>query len=176
MNNVDKSPKNKTDSHDVKKGGLLGKPGTFSRKVNVGCLIIIILLIIFIIMYSMPGFIAFRQQKRVDRIGEGIRTALEAYADNHPEHRYPEDIPNYAALRAIVNKHGGSLPEKQSDVDILHIRYILDDSKNYSIEIKFDLSLDKFLIVTPKGITRNRTKIITSSMDYKAKEIAQNRD
>jgi hypothetical protein len=155
MNNVDKSPENKTDNHDAKKGGLLGKPGTFSRNVNVGCLIIIILLVIFIIIYAMPGFVAHRHQMRVERIGEDIRTALEAYADKHPENHYPEDIPNYAALRTIVNKHGGSLPEKQSDVNISHIRYILNDSKKYSIEIKFDLSTgDQLLIVTPMGIRR----------------------
>jgi hypothetical protein len=42
MNNIDKSPETKTDNHDSKKGGFLGKPETFSRTANVGCLIIII--------------------------------------------------------------------------------------------------------------------------------------
>ena len=42
MNNTEKSSESKPDRHEGKRKGFLGKPGTFSRKANIGCLVIMI--------------------------------------------------------------------------------------------------------------------------------------
>ena len=42
MQKDEKSPASINCNHERKNGGLLGKPGTFSRKLNVGCLVIMV--------------------------------------------------------------------------------------------------------------------------------------
>ncbi|MDM8555951.1 hypothetical protein QUF75_14575 [Desulfococcaceae bacterium HSG7] len=125
---------------------------------------------------TVPGYLAYMEQQRfreATSVVEHFRTALEDYADKHPDHRYPEVIPDYATLRTIINKHGGSLPEKQSEAAIAQIYYILDYGKEYNLTIEVDVvRSEKFLLITPEGVT-SHSKIVTSSKGYKAQEIAQ---
>jgi hypothetical protein len=88
---------------------------------RIGCLLKWVVSGVILFFLYVSGFLAYRENSRIDQtaiIAESIRISFKAYADNNPTHRYPEDISDYAALRTIVNKHGGSLPEKQSDVAI----------------------------------------------------------
>jgi len=134
--------------------------GCLGKGIQVGLALFIILLIA---AYTLPGFLAYQNQRRVDRtayIAEGIRTALADYADNHPDYRYPDKIHNYAKLQILVNKHGGSLPVNQSDVNIDQIHYTSEDSKDYSSTITVDVPDNtpkgKYLTVTPEGVIRSR--------------------
>ena len=89
-------------------------------KNYIGCLMFLIMgMFCFFLFY--PFHLAYQKQRRVEEVksvAESIRTALADYAEKHPDNRYPEDIPDYTTLRTIVNKHGGSLPEKQSAATI----------------------------------------------------------
>jgi hypothetical protein len=149
---------------------------------RIGCLIGIVIgvvVLLYSLSFSVPGFIASRNILRIDQtaiIAESIRISFKAYADNNPNHRYPEDISDYAALRTIVNKHGGSLPEKQSDVAIKQIHYLLDYDNDYNLTIVVDVPdenyYERFILVTSDGVTRHSKRIV-SSTGYKAKEIAR---
>ena len=88
MNNADKSPEIKTDNYDHKKGGFLGKPGTFSRKVNVGLLVIIIPLF----CYSVWVFHNTNKSMRLREIKvlteknlRSVLTFCERHWENNPE-------------------------------------------------------------------------------------------
>ncbi len=136
-------------------------------------------ILFFLFSLFVPGFVAHQENLRIDQtanIAESIRISLKEYADNNPNHRYPEDISDYAALRTIVNKHGGSLPEKQSDVAIKQIHYLLDYDNDYNLTIVVDVPdekyKEKFILVTSDGITRHSKRIVNST-GYKAKEIAR---
>ncbi|MBW1693217.1 MAG: hypothetical protein JRJ41_03465 [Deltaproteobacteria bacterium] len=69
------------------KGGLFGKPGTFSRKANVGCLVITIICICFIIyvyyssskVFRDRGYISLAQQNLVQ-----VFRACEKYWEANP--------------------------------------------------------------------------------------------
>lgn len=149
---------------------------------HIGCLLKLIVfgvIIVFLFFLYVPSFIARREIGRINQtaiIAESIRIAFKAYADNNPNHRYPEDISDYAALRTIVNKHGGSLPEKQPDVAIKQIHYILDYDNDYNLTIVVDVpdgaGYKKFILVTSDGVTRHSKRIV-NSIGYKAKEIAR---
>lgn len=149
---------------------------------HIGCLLKLIVfgvIIVFLFLLYGPSFIARREIGRINQtaiIAESIRIAFKANADNNPNHRYPEDISDYAALRTIVNKHGGSLPEKQSDVAIKQIHYILDYGNDYNLTIVVDVpdgaGYEKFILVTSDGVSRHSKRIVNST-GYKAKEIAR---
>lgn len=142
---------------------------------RLGCLILI-LFGLFWFLVPFPGFLYNWEQRRIGNVtstAEHIRTALADYAEKHPDHRYPEDIPDYATLHTIVNKHGGSLPDKQSAAAIAQIHYILDYGKGYNLTIEVEAkNKERFLLITPEGVTRH-SEIITPSKGYEAKEIAQ---
>lgn len=87
MNNIDKSPEIKTDNHDRKKGGFLGKPGTFSRKVNVGLLVIIIPLFCFSVwvFHNTNKSMQLREIKVLaEKNLRSVLTSCERYWENNP--------------------------------------------------------------------------------------------
>ena len=87
MNNVDKSPESKTDNHNSKKGGLLGKPGTFSRVANMGCLIIIIPLFCIAVWMFHNTNKSMRLKEIRDLAEDNLRSVLtscERYWENNP--------------------------------------------------------------------------------------------
>ena len=133
------------------------------RKQQAGCLLLAILAFVgYLILSYGPGYVSYRHiqnlDRRVHQVGESIRTALANYTDNHPDHRYPDNIGNYQALHDLVNKHGGSLPGSSFDADIVQISYTSDDGSDYELIITLDVpersQRGRFLRVTPEGVTR----------------------
>ncbi|MCK4792989.1 MAG: hypothetical protein KAV87_55175, partial [Desulfobacteraceae bacterium] len=77
----------KTDNHDTKKGYFLGKPGTFSRTANVGCLIIIIPLFCFAVWVFHNANKSMRLREIRVLAEENLRSVLtsrERYWENNP--------------------------------------------------------------------------------------------
>jgi len=151
---------------------------------QIGCLLKLIVsgaILLFLFFRFAPGFMAYRENVRIDqtaKVAESIHIALKAYADNNSNHCYPEDISDYAALRTIVNKYGGSLPEEQSDVAIKQIHYILDYDNDYNLTVVVDVpdggGYKKFILITSDGVSRHSKRIVNST-GYKAKEIARDK-
>jgi type II secretory pathway pseudopilin PulG len=132
--------------------------------MEIGCLLAFLAFVGFLILAYGPGFVTYRREqsfhRRVHQVAESIRTALAAYADHHPEGRFPENVGDYQALRDLVNKHGGLLPESSVDADIAQISYTSDDGSDYELTITLDVPDNvrkgKFLRVTPEEVTRHR--------------------
>jgi hypothetical protein len=132
--------------------------------MEIGCLLAFLAFVGFLILAYGPGFVTYRREqnfhRRVHQVAENIHTAIAAYAGHHPEHRYPEKVGDYQALRDLVSKHGGLLPESSVDADIARISYASDDGCDYELTITLDVPDNvrkgKFLRVTPQEVTRYR--------------------
>jgi type II secretory pathway pseudopilin PulG len=131
-------------------------------KKGIGCLLALLVLVGFLVLVFGPGFVEYRREqslnRRIYKVAESIRTALENYAQNHPDHRYPDTVADYQALRDLVNKHGGLLPESPSDAHIIQIRYTSDEGTDYELIVTLDLPersrRGRSLRVTPEGVIR----------------------
>ena len=145
--------------------------------------VIFILGVLFLLWFAIrwPDYKELRNQRRVDLAeskANTIHDALATYSKRNSEGGYPHHISDYDDLRRIINQYGGLLPENQSDLAFAQIYYCSDDSKSYKMAIKVDLKLDerfetalrKFLIITPKGVTR-RSKISIPSPGCNVKEV-----
>ena len=69
------------------KGGLLGKPGTFSRKANVGCLTIICVLLLLLGLIYGPSLISYKSRGYDSEAKADIKnayTASQAYFTAYP--------------------------------------------------------------------------------------------
>ncbi len=122
MNNVDKSPESKTDNHDSKKGGLLGKPGTFSRKANVGCLIILPFVILMYVSIYLPGFIAYRKKtlcNQAESDANDVAIALADYFDdfNHTATPTFDQLKNWTSV-TLSGKNTATIMGADPNVNI----------------------------------------------------------
>jgi type II secretory pathway pseudopilin PulG len=115
---------------------------------------------------AVPNFIVYRNKSRVATVvhtSEAIRAALASYAVDSQEHRYPPTVgitADYATLRDLVNKHGGSLPNAQEFFEVKN--YVRFDSTQLGEEDSYALRLvvkgipetsrGSLLLVTPTGI------------------------
>ena len=139
-------------------------PSKVRSKMEIGCLLAFLAFVGFLILTYGPGFVTHRREqnfhRRVHQVAENIRTALADYADHHPKRRYPENIGDYQALRDLVNKQGGLLPESSVDADIARISYTSDDGSDYELIITLDVPdtvhKGRFQRVTPEGVARYR--------------------
>ena len=123
---------------------------------------------------AVPNFSSYRNKARVAATvgsGEGIRTALAAFAVDALGNGYPEQgiITNYNELTAIVNANGGTLP----DTPPFHlITYLSDDTDGdgaadiYSIRFSVagvDAPIrGAQVLVTPQGIFQCRNGLTAS--------------
>lgn len=115
------------------------------------------LVALFLLTLFVPSYLAHKDVQHIKGLtplAKGIQAALEAYAGNNPFHQYPENIPNYEALRKIVNKQKDFLPEKQSEAAIANIQYESENGKNYILIIEGDVNLEsRFRLITPEVVT-----------------------
>lgn len=146
------------------------------KSASTGCLnaiigILFALFILYILATAVPGFLAYRDRGRIVRIpsiAKEIQTALKTYAEKHPARLYPENIPNYEALRMIVSKQGGAIPEKQSEAVIGNIQYESENGNNYILIVEGDVnSENRFFLVTPDGVTKFLRAYSKTSPDIK---------
>lgn len=123
---------------------------------------ILVLAILYMLSIGVPGYLAYKNVQHIEGLtplAESIQAALEAYADNHPFHQYPENITSYEVLRKIVNKQKDFLPEKQSEAAIASIQYESENGKNYILLIEGDVNLQsRFRLITPEVVT-NFTRV-----------------
>jgi hypothetical protein len=83
----EKSPAYKHCNHDRKNGGFLGKPGTFSRKLNIGCLVIIVPLFCFAAWMFYNANKSLRLRENISLMENNLRsilTSCQKYWENNP--------------------------------------------------------------------------------------------
>ncbi len=162
MNNADKSQESKADKHDYKKGGLLGKPGTFSRKANVGCLLIIIP---FFIVVGWSGYnttMSMRLRAKCNIVENDLRsvlTACEKYWETNPKN----DCSLPASKQEQLDLGLNSDTVKVSIVNGKKGRFIAT-AKHYQIDkiFQIDNSGDIYIKVND-CLLKNRTEWIEAS-------------
>lgn len=120
------------------------------------------LVALFLLTLFVPSYLAHKDLQHIKgltSLSKGIQAALEAYAGSHLFHQYPENIPNYEALRKIVNNQRGFLPAKQSEAAIANIQYESKNGKGYILIIEGDVnSQSRFRLITPEGVS-NFTRV-----------------
>src|SRR5215510_6856373 len=92
-------------------------------------LMIVVAIIGILAAIAVPNFISYRDKSRVAAAvssGDGIRAAIASYAADSVGNFYPSGgsaFGNYAAMRTILNKNGGTLPTSSAQVNISSITY-----------------------------------------------------
>lgn len=103
-------------------------------------LMVVVAIIGILGLISIPTFVAYRNKSRVASVvasAESMRTALAGYAVTSPGNLYPlsDVIPDWDALRTIINANGGSLKSSLMDMQITDLVYTSDNGQTYSMEI-----------------------------------------
>ena len=131
---------------------------------RVGCLILIIVGGYFL-FHFLPGFMAYRAQRRLTEAEnwcQVIREALAAYKTNQKDHSYPLNITGWQTLRKIAGSQGANLPDTASAAKIKGFRYESANGSDYRLTIDVDLPedspLDRFLLVNPNEVTRHNDR------------------
>jgi hypothetical protein len=133
-------------------------------KNKVGCFLMIIIGFLFL-TYTVPGFLAYREQRRLDeaeRWSQIIQKALAAYKENHKDHSYPLNIPDWQTLRGIAGSQEINLPDTSLAAKIKTFRYESVNGFDYLLTIDVDIPedtyRDRFLLVIPNEVTRHKNR------------------
>lgn len=118
----------------------------------VACIAIILFLLAII---TVPSFIAYRNNKRVEyatTMCETIRNAVAQYAIDNNRNLFPTLINNWYELRKICNANGGTLKETEKEQGITFLEYVSWDTDEDG-----EKSDDYYLILRVNGIPEDRT-------------------
>ena len=133
-------------------------------KNKVGCFLMIIIGFLFL-TYTVPGFLAYREQRRLDeaeRWSQVIQKALAAYKENQRDPSYPLNISDWQTLRKIAVSQGIDLPATSLASKIKTIHYESVNGSDYLLIIDVDLpentAKDSFLLVIPNKVTRHKNR------------------
>jgi len=133
-------------------------------KNKVGCFIMIIIGFFFL-TYTVPGFLAYREQKRLEEAenwSQVIQKALAAYKENQKDHTYPVNISDWQTLRDLAGSQGIKLPDSSLAAKIITFRYESVNGSDYLLTIDVDLpentAKDRFLLVIPNEVTRHKNR------------------
>lgn len=133
-------------------------------KNKVGCLVMIIIGVFFL-AYTVPGYLHYREQRRLkeaENWSQIIQKALAAYKENQKDRRYRFNISDWQTLRELAGSQGFNLPDTSLAAKIKTFRYESVDGFDYLLTIDVDLPedtpWDRFLLVTPNGITRHKNR------------------
>ena len=154
INDIEKQP---TETKQSKK-----ELNKFKNKV--GCFLMVIIGIFFL-AYTIPGFLAYREQRRLEeaeRWSQVIQKALAAYKENQKDHSYPLSISDWKTLREIAVSQGINLPDTSLATKIKAFRYESVNGSDYLLTIDVDLpeytTMDRFLLVIPNEVTRHKNR------------------
>jgi type IV pilus assembly protein PilA len=130
-------------------------------------LMIVVAIIGILAAVAVPNFISYRDRARVASAvasSGSIRGALSAFAADNANNNYPTAaLANYAAIRAVVNPLGASLPATENSVGISTAAYapVADADGNAGASYSLTITtlapagvMGHTLTVTPEGITR----------------------
>jgi type IV pilus assembly protein PilA len=130
-------------------------------------LMIVVAIIGILAAVAVPNFISYRDRARVASAvasAGSIRGALSAFAADDPNNNYPAAaLADYAAIRAVVNPLGASLPATENSVGMSTAAYapVADADGNAGASYTLTITtlaplgvMGHTLTVTPEGITR----------------------
>jgi hypothetical protein len=133
-------------------------------KNKIGCFLMIIIGFFFL-TYTVPGFLAYREQRRLEEAenwSQVIQKALAAYKENLKDHIYPLNISDWKTLRELVGSQGINIPDSSMAARIKTFRYESVNDSDYLLTIDVDLpenaAKDRFLLVTPNEVTRQKNR------------------
>ena len=133
-------------------------------KNKVGCFLMIIIGIFFL-TYTVPGFLAYREQRRLEeaeRWSQVIQKALAEYKENQKDQSYPLNISDWQTMREILGSQGINLPDTSLAAKIKSFRYEFVNGSDYlltiDVDIPEDTHRDRFLLVTPNEVTRHKNR------------------
>jgi hypothetical protein len=133
-------------------------------KNKVGCFLMVIIGLFFL-AYTVPGFLAYREQRRLEeaeRWSQVIQKALAAYKENQKDHSYPLNISDWQILREIAGSQGINLPDTSLAAKIKAFRYESVNGSDYLLTIDVDIPentyRDRFLLVSPDEVTRHKNR------------------
>jgi type IV pilus assembly protein PilA len=126
-------------------------------------LMIVVAIIGILAAIAVPNFISYRNKSRVSTATatiEGVRAALAGYAAVSAGNVYPAQsgVGDYAALKALTDPHGGTLPTDSKQVSITSIGYLSAGQDNYTLTVTVDVPTTfgpgEKLEVTPQGVKK----------------------
>jgi len=133
-------------------------------KNKVGCFIMIIIGFFFL-TYTVPGFLAYREQRRLQEAenwSQVIQKALAAYKENQKDHSYPLNISDWQTLRELASSLGFKLPDSSLAAKIKTFRYEYVNGSDYLLTIDVNLpentTKDRFLLVIPNEVIRHKNR------------------
>jgi type II secretory pathway pseudopilin PulG len=133
-------------------------------KNKLGCFLMIIIGIFFL-TYTVPGFLAYREQRRLEeaeRWSQVIQKALAEYKENQKNQSYPLNISDWQTLIEIAGSQGINLPDTSLAAKIKAFRYESVNGSDYLLTIDVDIPedtyRDRFLLVTPNEVTRHKNR------------------
>jgi hypothetical protein len=133
-------------------------------KNKIGCLLMIIIGIFFL-TYTVPGFVAYRQQRGFEEAeawSQIIQKALASYKENQEDQSYPLNISDWSTLKKIAGSQGINLPDSSLAAKIKTFRYEYVTGSDYLLTIDVDIPEDthreRFLLVTPNEVTRHKNR------------------
>jgi prepilin-type N-terminal cleavage/methylation domain-containing protein len=91
-------------------------------------IMLVLVIIGLLVVVAVPNYIAYRDKTRVAaglEIGSKIQAALASYTTTSQSTLYPPaaDITTYDDLKSIVNVHGGTLKDTESQMGIAFRQY-----------------------------------------------------
>ena len=155
-------PTNNIEEQPTKKKQSKKELNKFKNKV--GCFLMIIIGFFFL-TYTVPGFLAYREQRRLEEAenwAQVIQKALAAYKENQKDHIYPLNISDWQTLRELAGSQGINLPDSSIAAKIKTFRYESVNGSDYLLTIDVDLpentAKDRFLLVIPNEVTRHKNR------------------
>jgi len=155
-------PTNNIEEQPTKKKQSKKELNKFKNKV--GCFLMIIIGFFFL-TYTVPGFLAYREQSRLEEAenwSQVIQKALAAYKENQKDHIYPLNISDWQTLRELAGSQGINLPDSSIAAKIKTFRYESVNGSDYLLTIDVDLpentAKDRFLLVIPNEVTRHKNR------------------
>jgi type IV pilus assembly protein PilA len=126
-------------------------------------LMIVVAIIGILAAIAVPNFITYRNKSRVAAAvstGDGVRAAIASFAADSVGNTYPAagSITDYATLRTIANRNGGTIPAVPANVSIASIVYTSADQSNYTLVVTTTAPVGtpgQVLTMTPEGIAKS---------------------
>src|SRR5215510_14826172 len=128
-------------------------------------LMIVVAIIGILAAIAVPNFLTYRNKSRVAAVtgtGEGVRAALASFASDSTGNAYPlaASITDYAALRTIANKNGGTIPATAGNLNFVH--YSITDSDGDALPDDYSMRWSvagvttgaRMILLTPAGILK----------------------
>ena len=102
-------------------------------------LMIVVAIIGILAAVAVPNFLGYRDRARVASATASVatmRSAVAAAAADRADNTYPPAAANYAALEALLNPFGASLPDDSTKIGISAVTYTPNENgSDYTISI-----------------------------------------